>query len=96
MDAKIRVYDDRGNVIDTPEHTGDFKEPRSGLAIMQPFSGYSFYGARNRLRCNLTLVTRKNIWHINAVHRVAHSTFRIVTPWESVHGMPRLVAVQLR
>jgi len=23
----IRVYDDSGNVIDTHEHTGDFKEP---------------------------------------------------------------------
>jgi len=25
-DAVIRVYDDAGNVIDTHEHTGDFKE----------------------------------------------------------------------
>ena len=25
-DAVIRVYDDAGNVIDTLEHTGDFKE----------------------------------------------------------------------
>jgi hypothetical protein len=27
-DAVIRVYDASGNVIDTHEHTGDFKEPR--------------------------------------------------------------------
>jgi len=27
MMAAIRVYDDAGNVIKTPEHTGDFKEP---------------------------------------------------------------------
>jgi hypothetical protein len=26
-DAVIRVYDDAGNVINTHEHTGDFKEP---------------------------------------------------------------------
>jgi hypothetical protein len=26
-DAVIRVYDDAGNVIDTHEHKGDFKEP---------------------------------------------------------------------
>jgi hypothetical protein len=26
-DAVIRVYDEAGNVIDTHEHTGDFKEP---------------------------------------------------------------------
>jgi hypothetical protein len=25
-DAVIRVYDDAGNVIDTHDHTGDFKE----------------------------------------------------------------------
>jgi len=25
-DAVIRVYDEAGNVIDTHEHTGDFKE----------------------------------------------------------------------
>jgi hypothetical protein len=25
--AVIRVYDDAGNVIETDEHTGDFKEP---------------------------------------------------------------------
>jgi hypothetical protein len=27
-DAVIRVYDDAGNVIETHEHTGDFKKPR--------------------------------------------------------------------
>jgi hypothetical protein len=26
-DPVIRVYDDAGNVIETHEHTGDFKEP---------------------------------------------------------------------
>jgi hypothetical protein len=26
-DAVIRVYDDAGNVIETHEHEGDFKEP---------------------------------------------------------------------
>jgi hypothetical protein len=26
-DAVIRVYDDAGNVIQTHEHNGDFKEP---------------------------------------------------------------------
>jgi len=26
-DAVIRVYDDAGNVIETHEHVGDFKEP---------------------------------------------------------------------
>jgi len=25
--AVIRVYNEGGNVIETPEHTGDFKEP---------------------------------------------------------------------
>jgi hypothetical protein len=28
-DAVIRVYDDAGNVIETHEHKGDFKRPRS-------------------------------------------------------------------
>jgi hypothetical protein len=27
QDAVVRVYDEAGNVIDTHEHTGDFKEP---------------------------------------------------------------------
>ena len=26
-DAVIRVYDDAGNVVETHEHKGDFKEP---------------------------------------------------------------------
>ena len=26
-DAVIRVYDERGNVIETHEHEGEFKEP---------------------------------------------------------------------
>jgi len=28
-DAVIRVYDDADNMIETHEHTGDFKEPRA-------------------------------------------------------------------
>jgi hypothetical protein len=32
------------------EHAGDFREPWSGLANVQPFRGYSLYGARNRLQ----------------------------------------------
>ncbi len=33
-DAVIRVYDEAGNVIETHEHAGDFKEPlRSRFAI---------------------------------------------------------------
>ena len=28
-DAVIRVYDDAGNVIETYEHKGDFKEPQA-------------------------------------------------------------------
>jgi hypothetical protein len=27
--AVIRLYDDAGNVIETHEHTGDFKEPQA-------------------------------------------------------------------
>ncbi len=27
-DAVIRIYDEAGNVIETHEHKGDFKEPR--------------------------------------------------------------------
>jgi hypothetical protein len=27
QDAVVRVYDEAGNVIDTHEHKGDFKEP---------------------------------------------------------------------
>jgi hypothetical protein len=45
----IRVYDKAGNVIETREHNGEFKESCSGLANVQPFCGYSLYGARNRL-----------------------------------------------
>ena len=29
-DSVIRVYDADGNVIETHEHKGDFKEPRAG------------------------------------------------------------------
>jgi hypothetical protein len=37
-DAVIRVYDDAGNVIETHEHAGDFKEPMNRLATAQPFN----------------------------------------------------------
>ena len=30
--AVIRVYDDAGNVIETHEHKGEFKEPHDGSA----------------------------------------------------------------
>jgi len=32
-DAPIGVYDDAGNVIETHEHKGDFKEDRSAVTI---------------------------------------------------------------
>jgi hypothetical protein len=32
-DAMIRVYDEAGNVIETHEHAGDFKESLSGVKI---------------------------------------------------------------
>ena len=32
--AIIRVYDSAGNVIETHEHAGDFKEPESLLHLM--------------------------------------------------------------
>jgi hypothetical protein len=32
-DAVIRVYDSAGNVVQTHEHTGDFKEPRVPLSF---------------------------------------------------------------
>jgi len=28
--AEIRVYDDIGNLIETHEHAGDFREPKRG------------------------------------------------------------------
>jgi hypothetical protein len=34
-DAVIRVYDEAGNVIETHEHKGDFKRPRS-IAYLAP------------------------------------------------------------
>jgi len=37
-DAVIRVYDDTGNVIETHEHAGDFKE--WSMPFLQPFDGY--------------------------------------------------------
>jgi hypothetical protein len=33
-DAVLRVYDDAGNVIETHEHAGDFKEPVAILGLL--------------------------------------------------------------
>jgi len=39
-DAVIRFFDAAGNVIETHEHNGDFKEPRSGTsASLQKLTG---------------------------------------------------------
>jgi len=38
--AVIRVYDEAGNVIETHEHKGEFKEPSTWLGILQPFGGH--------------------------------------------------------
>jgi hypothetical protein len=35
-DAVIRVYNEGGNVIETLEYTGDFKEPKGGCAAGLP------------------------------------------------------------
>ena len=35
--AVIRVYDDAGNVIETHEHAGDFKEWREIASTFRPF-----------------------------------------------------------
>jgi hypothetical protein len=35
-DAVIRVYDEAGNVIETHEHTGDFKEPQIFFSRCSP------------------------------------------------------------
>ena len=40
IEAVIRVYDDAGNVIETHEHKGDFKEPREfafSLRLPEPW-----------------------------------------------------------
>jgi hypothetical protein len=34
-DAVIRVYDETGNVIETHEHQGDFKEAKGGRSPIQ-------------------------------------------------------------
>jgi hypothetical protein len=34
-DAVIRVYDEAGNVIETHEHKGDFKEPWRSFGIFE-------------------------------------------------------------
>ena len=39
-DAAIRVYDEAGNVIETHEHTGDFKEFQENF---KPGSNWSYY-----------------------------------------------------
>jgi len=36
-DAVIRVYDDSGNVIETHEHTADFKEPEALRALCRRY-----------------------------------------------------------
>ena len=47
-DAVIRVYDDIGNVIETHEHKGDFKE---WYEVAQRFSGSKLIGiVRNPVR----------------------------------------------
>jgi len=46
--AVIRVYDVACNVIETHEHKGDFKEPRTGLPSCRLLRDTSLYGARNR------------------------------------------------
>ncbi len=60
----IRVYDEAGNVIETHEQAGKFKEcyaspssagesrigPKVGLAILQRFGANCLYVARNRLQ----------------------------------------------
>jgi hypothetical protein len=48
-DAVIRVFDESGNVIETHEQAGDSQRAVNALASVQPFSGHSFYEARNRL-----------------------------------------------
>jgi hypothetical protein len=47
-DAVIRVYDAAGNVIETHEHKGDFKEPRTGLPSCRLLRDTSLYGGGNR------------------------------------------------
>ena len=64
-DAVIRVYDEAGNVIETHEHAGKFKDwwvlpsslggfggtrPERGLAVLQCFYANCLYAARNRLQ----------------------------------------------
>ena len=39
-DAVIRVYDEAGNVIETHEHTGDFREFQENF---RPASNWSYY-----------------------------------------------------
>jgi hypothetical protein len=59
----IRVYDHSGNVIETPEQAGEFKEwwvlpsslggfgsARKKLAVLQRFDTNCLYAARNRLQ----------------------------------------------
>jgi hypothetical protein len=42
-DAVIRVYDAAGNVIETHEHKGDFKEPSPGLPSCSLLGDTSLY-----------------------------------------------------
>jgi hypothetical protein len=41
-DALIRVYDEAGNVNETHEHAGDFKEWQ--MPLLRACSGAAFYG----------------------------------------------------
>jgi hypothetical protein len=40
-DAVIRVYDETGNVVETDEQTGEFKERRAQVVSARPFSRVS-------------------------------------------------------
>ena len=42
MDAVIRVYDDAGNVIETHQHKGDFKNLESVSQFVPMFPEYRF------------------------------------------------------
>ena len=48
-DAVICVYEGAGNVIEARVHER-VRGALNGLAILQPFDGYSLYAARNRLQ----------------------------------------------
>jgi hypothetical protein len=39
-DAVIRVYDEAGNLIETHEHAGEFKEPQPCLRLPEPWLSF--------------------------------------------------------